>query len=678
MPNRLSSETSPYLLQHANNPVDWYSWGEEALQRAQAEDKPIFLSIGYAACHWCHVMEHESFEDPAVAAVMNEDFISIKVDREERPDLDQIYMSAVVAQTGHGGWPMSVFLTPKGVPFYGGTYFPPVARQGMPAFVDLLRAIADAWKTRRDEIERSGTSLLNVLRRDAVSAATPGLSAGTLEAAYRTLERQYDLARGGWGGAPKFPQPMTSEFLLRTYLRTNERSALTMAESTLTKMAHGGIYDHLGGGFHRYATDAIWLVPHFEKMLYDNAQLARAYVHAWQVTENPLFQRVAEETLDYLVREMTDRAGGCYSSQDADSEGVEGKFFVWTLDEVRETLGGVAELFAEAYGVTEHGNFEGKNILHVVYDAQVLADRRGGAAGEIEARLAAARTALFERREGRIRPGLDDKVLVAWNGLALAAFADAARVFDRADYRRVAETNASFILKEMQTPQGRLRRSWRAGGARLNAYLEDYANFIDGLLALYEATFDARWFVEARRLADVMIAHYHDPAGGFFDTSDDHETLVVRPRDLQDNATPSGNAMAASVLLRLAALTGDGQYRDLAEEALRLVQPMAGTYPTAFAQWLSALDFALARPKEIAIVGDPAHADTRALLEIVTKPYRPNQVVATGRPGESSPIPLLAGRAPLDGRATAFVCENFACRLPVADPKELSAILAQA
>ncbi|MDR7518826.1 MAG: thioredoxin domain-containing protein [Armatimonadota bacterium] len=676
MPNRLATETSPYLRQHADNPVDWYPWGEEALRRAREEDKPIFLSIGYAACHWCHVMERESFEDPEVAAVLNEHFIPIKVDREERPDLDQIYMQAVVAMTGHGGWPMSVFLTPAGVPFYGGTYYPPVPRHGMPAFLEVLRALADAWRHRRDDVERGGAALLDSLRRNTLATEPQALGVGALDAAYRTLERQYDLARGGWGGAPKFPQPMTVEFLLRTHLRTGERAALTMAESTLTRMARGGIFDHLGGGFHRYATDAAWLVPHFEKMLYDNAQLARAYLHAWQVTGTALLRRVAEETLDFVVREMTDPAGGFYSSLDADSEGEEGRYYVWSLHEIREALGEDAGLFCEAYGVTERGTFEGKNILHVAQDPVALAARHGLSEAAFDARMAASRRALLARRDRRVRPGLDDKVLVAWNGLALAAFAEAARAFDRSDYRRVAEANAEFILKEMQTPDGRLLRSWRAGQARLNAYLEDYANLIDGLLVLYEATFDARWFVEARRLAEVMIRHYRDPAGGFFDTSDDHETLVVRPKDLQDNATPSGNAMAATVLLRLAALTGDGRYRDLAEAALRGVQPLLGNYPTAFAQWLCALDFALARPKEIAIIGDPVASETRALLAVVLKPYRPNQVVALGRPGEPSPIPLLEGRAPLDGHATAFVCEQFACRQPVTDPEALEAQLA--
>jgi uncharacterized protein YyaL (SSP411 family) len=545
----------------------------------------------------------------------------------------------------------------------------------MPAFADLLRAIADAWRTKREDVEKSGAGLLEFIQRDSARTDAPSLETATLDGAFRTLERSYDSARGGWGGAPKFPQPMTIEFLLRTHHRTRDQPALSMATATLAAMARGGIYDHLGGGFHRYATDAVWLVPHFEKMLYDNAQLARVYVHAWQVTQIPLFRRVAEETFDYVVREMTDPAGGFYSSQDADSEGVEGKFFVWTLDEIRDTLGDRTDLFTEAYGVTRKGNFEHGNILHVARDPAVLGAERGIAEDEVERRLAGYRRLMFERRLRRVRPGLDDKVLTAWNGLALAAFADAARVLDRPDYRAAAEANAAFLLAHMRDARGRLLRAWRAGRARLNAYLEDYANLADGLLALYEATFEPRWFVEARRLADAMIEHYVDPAGGFFDTSDDHEALLVRPKDLQDNATPSGNAMAASVLLRLGALTGEGRYRDLAEAALRQAQPMMGAYPTAFAQWLSALDFALAAPREVAIVGDLQAADTRRLLEVAAKPYRPNQVLAAGPAGESSPVPLLAGREPQDGRAAAYVCEHFACRMPVTAPADLAALL---
>ena len=673
MSNRLADETSPYLLQHAENPVEWYPWGEEALERAKAEDKPIFLSIGYAACHWCHVMEHESFENPSIAAIMNEHFVSVKVDREERPDLDDLYMKAVVTMTGQGGWPMSVFLTPAGTPFFGGTYYPPEPRHGMPSFPQVLTGISQAWRERRGDIERAGADLLEAVRREnAAGARDDELTTGTLEAAESRLERGFDLAHGGWGGAPKFPQPMTIEFLLRAHVRTEEPSSLTMASSTLTHMAHGGIYDQVGGGFHRYATDAVWLVPHFEKMLYDNAQLARVYAHAWQVTSAPLFRRVAEETLDYLIREMRDPAGGFYSSTDADSEGEEGKYFVWTAGEIAAALGADADLFAEAYGVTNEGNFEGKTILHVARIPQAMAAGRGERVEEIEKRLAAARLILREIRNRRVKPGLDDKVLTAWNGMALAALADASRIFERADYLSAARANAGFILREMQTPEGRLLRTWRRGRAKINAYLEDYACFIDGLLSLYEADFDPRWFTEARRLADVMIAHFSDSAGGFFDTSDDHETLPVRPKGLQDNATPSGNAMAATVLLRLGAFTGEARYRDLAEGALRMIQPLQATYPTAFAQWLSALDFALGRPKEIAIVGDPAGADTRALLRVVRDAYRPNLVVAVGSAGDGTTVPLLAGRKATDGMATAYVCENFTCQMPVTDPEALA------
>ena len=678
MPNRLASENSPYLLQHADNPVDWYPWGEAAFARARAEDKPIFLSIGYAACHWCHVMAHESFEDPTVAEVMNAHFVNVKVDREERPDVDGIYMNAVVAMTGHGGWPMSVFLTPDGVPFYGGTYFPPVARGGLPAFADLLRAVADAWRTRRDEVLRSAETLLRALRTDEGRAGPPNLAAGTLEAAVRTLERAFDPTHGGWGGAPKFPQPMTVEFLLRVHARTGDASARAMVEATLARMARGGIYDHLGGGFHRYATDAAWLVPHFEKMLYDNAQLARVYLHAWQVTRVPLFRRVVEETLGYLLREMASPAGGFYSSLDADSEGEEGKFYVWSAAEVREAVGEDAALFCEVYGVTERGNFEGRNILHLAGDPAALAAARGLAPNEAEARLAQARRRLFERRGRRPRPATDDKVLAAWNGLALGALAEAARVLDRAEWRAAATRTAAFLLSEMRTPDGRLLRAWREGRARVNAYLEDYACVCDGLLALYETTFEARWFAEARALARVMVERFGRPGGGFYDTSDDHEALVVRPRDLQDHATPSGGAMAASVLLRLAALSGEARDREVAEAAIREVQPAAGAYPTAFAQWLCALDFALASPKEVAIVGDPDAPGTRALLAVLRARYRPHQVVALGRPDEAPGVPLLEGRAPVDGRPTAFVCRGFTCRLPVTDPAALEAELAAA
>lgn len=671
MPNRLINETSPYLLQHANNPVDWYPWSEEALQEAQREDKPIFLSIGYAACHWCHVMEHESFEDAATAARLNENFVSIKVDREERPDLDSIYMSAVVALTGQGGWPMSLFLTPEGVPFYGGTYFPNSRRYNMPAFTDVLAAIADAWKNRRDEIKASGTQILQAIQSsDLLTTQDAPLDPHTLVQAVTNIHQSFDSVNGGWGHAPKFPQPMTIEFLIRRYVATQDVRLLKMITQTLDAMARGGVYDQLGGGFHRYSTDATWLVPHFEKMLYDNALLARVYLHAWQITHNDVYRRIAEQTLDYVGREMTDPRGGFYSTQDADSEGHEGKFYVWSSEEIRVVLSDAAPLFLDAYGVTERGHFEGKNILHLTRDLDVLAAMHHLSQAEIAKQLETGRQKLFAVREHRIKPARDEKVLTAWNGLMLAAFAEAARALQRADYRAMAERNANFVLGELRAANARLRRSWKQGEARLNGYLEDYANLAEGLLALYETTFDARWFIAARELADAMLAHFADAQFGFFDTSDDHETLVTRPKDVQDNAVPSGNAMAATVLQKLGAFTGDTRYVDAAQRALESVQPAMKSAPLGFAQWLSALEFALGQPKEIAIIGTPDEA--RTLLDVVFRNYHPNQVVAVRQPGNASPIPLLEGRTPLNGRATGYVCRNLTCQLPVTDADALA------
>ncbi|MBP7691745.1 MAG: thioredoxin domain-containing protein [Anaerolineales bacterium] len=676
MPNRLAAALSPYLLQHQDNPVDWYPWGEEALARAKAEDKPIFLSIGYAACHWCHVMAHESFENPATAQVMNELFINIKVDREERPDLDSIYMNAVVALTGHGGWPMSVFLTPAGVPFYGGTYFPPAPRGGMPAFTQILVGVQEAWQNRREQVVEGGQGLLEHLRQEAAAGGSDLPSRADLAEVAQSLGRVFDWRYHGWGGAPKFPQPMTLEFCLRYHVLTGAAAPLEMAVKTLHAMARGGMYDQLGGGFHRYATDAQWLVPHFEKMLYDNAQLARVYLHAWQVTREPDFRRVAEEVLDYIQREMTDPAGGFYSTTDADSEGEEGKFFVWSAAELEAALGADAPLFKQYYGVTPAGNFEGRSILFVPQALETVARKFNLTPAEAQTRLAAARQTLLPLREQRVRPGLDDKVLAGWNGLMLAAFAEAARVFDRDDYRRTAAANAEFLLTTLRGPDGRLWRAWRRGvTAPISGYLEDYANVAEGLVALYETTFDARYLTAARELLDHALERFADPAGGFFDTSVDHEALVVRPKDTQDNATPSGGAMAVTVLLKLAALTGEAPYQAAAERALAAVGPLLARYPTGFAQWLNALIFALGEPQEVALVGDPAGADLAALLAVVFEGYRPFQVVALRRPGEPPAVPLLAGREALAGRATAYVCENFACRLPVADPAELRAQL---
>jgi uncharacterized protein len=663
MTNRLANETSPYLLQHADNPVDWYPWGEEALQKAQAEEKPIFLSIGYSACHWCHVMAHESFEDERTAAILNEHFVNVKVDREERPDLDRIYMSAVQALTGRGGWPMSVFLTPDGQPFFGGTYFPPTPRYGMPSFAQVLSSIVDAWQNRRGELVEGGEKLVTAIEQQMAPSAGvkgKGVPRETVESAFQSIRQGFDRVHGGWGGAPKFPQPMTLEFLLRYHHTTEDPQALEMVTQTLEAMARGGMYDQIGGGFHRYSVDDHWLVPHFEKMLYDNAQLARVYLHAWRVTDESFFRTITEEILDYVVREMTDPAGGFYSTQDADSEGEEGKFFVWTPSEIRDVLGDEADRFIEAYGVTERGNFEGKNILELK--------------GSLEERetLAEARRKLFEVRERRVHPGLDDKVLTSWNGLMLAAFAEAARALRRDDYREIAERNAEFLLNELMTADGRLYHTWKAGEARINGYLEDYAYLIDGWLELYQSTFDPGCYVAARELADVMIEHFQAPVG-FYDTSDDHEELIVRPRELQDNAVPSGNGMAALALQRLAGLAVEPRYLELARAMLKPMQEMLARYPLGFAQWLSALDYMLSHPREIAIVGDPGAADTQALLDVCFEGgYRPHQILALGG-SETEPavVPLLQGRNQIDGQATAYVCVDFTCRAPLTEPEAL-------
>jgi uncharacterized protein YyaL (SSP411 family) len=692
--NRLATQTSPYLLQHAHNPVDWYPWGPEALAAAKESDKPIFLSIGYAACHWCHVMERESFEDEATADDMRRDFIAIKVDREERPDLDQVYMAAVQAMTGGGGWPMSVFITPDGRPFYGGTYFPSEPRHGLPSFRQVLAGVARAWREDRAAIEATGSRLVAALVEQArtlgATADRPELAdEGRVEAAVAALEATFDARRGGWGGAPKFPAPMAVEFLLRRAAGRDGRvasgvaaddrqlvAALAMARRTLDAMAAGGIHDQLGGGFHRYATDAIWLVPHFEQMLYDNAQLARVYIHAWQLTGERRYRDVAEGVLDFMTHRLQTADGGFAASLDADTDGVEGATFTWTQEEIRDVLEPAeAELFLAANGVTEAGNWEGRSILSRVESDEDLAGRFGLAPAEVARLLVAARVALLERRDERAQPARDDKVLAAWNGLAIAAFADAVAAGLDERHRATAERAATAVLRGLRLPDGRLRRSWKDGRASAEGVLEDYAHLAEGLLALYEATFDERWFTAARGLADVIVARFADPAGGFFDTADDAETLATRPKDLQDNAIPSGGAMAATVLLRLAALTGESHYRDAAEAAIGQVLDLAPRHPTFFGQWLIALDLALAAIAEVAVVGAPDEAATQALVAVVRQGYRPYQVLAVGRQAEASAVPLLHGRALSDGRPTAYVCRNFACRRPVNEPSDLEALL---
>ena len=649
MANRLAGETSPYLLQHKDNPVDWYPWGEEALARAREEDRPILLSIGYSACHWCHVMERESFEDEATAELMNARFVPIKLDREERPDIDSIYMEACQAMTGAGGWPLNVFLTPEQVPFYAGTYFPPEPRTGMPSWRQVLTAVADGWDERKGEIREGGARIAERLRGGALlqPSAEP-MNPAELDAAVDGLRRLHDRANGGFGGAPKFPPASALEFLLR-------RGETEVALHTLRAMARGGIHDQVGGGFARYSVDARWLVPHFEKMLYDNALLARAYLHGWQVSADPLLREVTESTLDWMLREMRGPEGGFLSALDADSEGVEGRFYVWTLDQLREALGEDARAAAEWFGATESGNFEGANILT-------------GGTGSPAARPDWRRR-LYAVRKRRVWPGLDDKRLTAWNALAISALAEAGAVLEREDYLEAARGAADFVLEELRDGDGRLLRSWKDGRGRLNAYLEDHAFLLEALLTLYESTVEPRWFAAARELADTLIERFaDDERGGFFETSDDHEQLVARRKDLEDHPIPSGNASAALGLLRLAALTGEHEYERRGVSVLRLLHELAPQHPQAFGHLLQALDFHLSPTREVALVG----ADIRPLERVVRGAFRPGIVLAGG---EEDGVPLLRDRHPVDGRAAAYVCEQFACKAPVTEPEELKRLL---
>ncbi len=680
--NLLINETSPYLLQHAHNPVDWHPWGEEALEKARRKNKPILLSIGYSACHWCHVMEHESFENEEIARVMNENFVNIKVDREERPDLDQIYMNAVQMMTHHGGWPMTVFLTPECVPFYGGTYFPPEDRHNMPGFPRVLISMAAAYRERPDDVAQTTASVLTELARlNVTRESNELLSTDLLEAAYRGIITNYDVTNGGFGGAPKFPPAMTLEFLLRTYHRTGNREALESVAYTCQKMANGGIYDQLGGGFHRYSTDARWLVPHFEKMLYDNALLSRLYLHYYQLTKDESARRIAEGILDYVAREMTDQAGAFYSTQDADSEGVEGKFFVWTEAELKEILDEqAASLFSAYYDITKSGNFEGKNILNVNRPLAEIAAEHKTTVGSAYESLERSRRKLYESREKRVKPARDEKILTAWNAMMLASFAEAAAILERNDYRQVARNNARFLLENLRR-ESLLLRTCKDGKAKLNAYLEDYAFLSEGLLTLYETTGELEWFKESVAVTNKMIEEFwDDQEGGFFFTGKSHESLIVRSKDYFDNATPSGNSVAAEVLLRLAKLTDNDDYKRRALTVLRLVADSLRRYPTGFGRTLCAVDYYLGTPKEIAIVGDLESDGTRALLNEVWKPYLPNKVVAIAPPGENSAptlLPLLRDRGLMNERPTAYVCENYACQAPVTDRERLASQLSE-
>ena len=684
--NRLAQETSPYLLQHAHNPVDWYAWGAEAFAAAEAQNKPILLSVGYSACHWCHVMERESFENEAIAASMNRHFINIKVDREERPDVDAIYMSAVQMLTGQGGWPMTMFLTPQGRPFYGGTYYPPEDRYGRPGFPRVLTAVAESWQERPHEIEAMGRELLaqleetnDLARHLSDSVLTPSL----LDNAFEALSGQFDRQYGGFGSSPKFPQPANLDFLLRYHVQSQRAEPLAMVEKTLHRMALGGIYDQLGGGFHRYSVDQVWLVPHFEKMLYDNAQLAQTYIRCYQATGKTFYRGISEEILEYVMREMTSPEGGFFSAQDADSEGEEGRFFVWKPAEVRAILGGRdAEFFGAFFDITPGGNWEDANILRVVQEAPQVAAQFGLSVEETASILDTGRVRLFTEREKRIKPNLDDKILTAWNGLMLAAFAEVAAVVDSTAFRQTAIRNAEFLLQTMtlrdESGHLRLLRTHRGGHSKLNGYLEDYAFFADGLLRLYEATFDVKWLTLARDLTSSMFTYFWDETnGGFFATSSDHETLIQRLKDWDDNATPSGNSVALDVLLRLAVLTGEDSYRKSAVRVLRRLGSTLEKHPYSFARCLSALDFCLSTPKEIAIVGDLSSEPAQALLRTIYSLYMPNKVVVQ-TDGSSTPpaeIPLLANRPLRGGQPTAYVCSNFVCREPVTTADALLAQL---
>jgi uncharacterized protein len=680
MPNQLIHENSPYLLQHANNPVDWYPWSEEALAKAKAENKPIFLSIGYAACHWCHVMEHESFEDPETAAIMNENFVCIKVDREERPDLDSIYMQATTAMTGSGGWPMSVFLTPDLRPYYAGTYFPPVRRYNMPSFKEILLNLSNAWKEQREEVDRVGNQILQYIQPQALLAdIKDSFTEQSLEDATKALLDNYDWGYGGWGGAPKFPQPMTVEFLLRRVLSNSPQreQALKASVHLLNAMSRGGMYDVVGGGFARYSVDNFWRVPHFEKMLYDNAQLALVYLHGFLITGDIRFRQICEETLDFILREMTHPNGGFYSSLDADSEGEEGKFYIWTQEEIQDSMGSDFDFFKAAYGITPQGNWEGKIVLQRALDDSSLAARFKMDLEAVRQKLSESHRKLLQVRAGRIRPGTDDKILVMWNALALSAFAEAGRYLGRKDYLEAAVRNARFLLENMYLNE-RLLRSWREGQAKHNAYLEDYAAFVIALLDLYQSDSNTEWYATALKLAGEMVAHFSDPNGGFFDTRDDHEALLVRPKDIQDNATPSGNALAVTVLLELSAYGDRIEWRDQAEKMLGYVYNAVLRYPTAFAKWLNAADFAVGPTHEVAIVGDSTNTRTQELINALWKNYRPRLVsaISTSPPPLGSPA-LLNDRPLVGGEPTIYVCQGFICLQPTNEPSEIEAQLTE-
>ena len=671
MTNQLIHETSPYLLQHAENPVNWFPWGEQALQLARDENKPIFLSIGYAACHWCHVMAHESFEDPQIAALLNQSFISIKVDREERPDIDSIYMNAVVAMTGQGGWPMSVFLTPDGKPFYGGTYFPPTRRYGQPAFRDVLTSVARSWQEAPNEITPVAEKLARHLRESSQWGGwePQPLRKETVSQALDQLEATYDWQYGGWGQAPKFPAPMTIEFLLQLASH-GDGKALQLAEHALQSMALGGMYDVVGGGFHRYSTDAAWLVPHFEKMLYDNAQLALVYLHAYQLTRDPQFKRICEQTLDFLLREFRQPEGGFSSSLDADSDGEEGNFYTWKNDELDTAfeLPEDREFLKGAFSISPHGNFEGKVILRLTMPPKDLARKLNMSWPAFTDQADRIRARLNALRQSRVRPTLDDKVLVSWNALAIRALAEAGKALDRADYLFAAQKTARFLLTRLVAKDGTLLRSWRQSKAQNTAYLEDHAGLMLALLTLYQADFNPEWYQAAENIGKAVQTHFSDPAGGFFDTHIHQDTLLIRPKDLQDNATPSGNSLACLAFAQLSKYSGDESWSDPCLSLLSNFQEMMARYPNAFSGWLQCLNFSLGPVEEIALVWPENTTEPANFLSHLRQTYRPFSIQA------AAPLPikgiaprLLESRTAINRLPTVYICENFACQSPITD-----------
>ncbi len=681
MPNRLIHETSPYLLQHAHNPVDWYPWGEEALQKAKLENKPIFLSIGYAACHWCHVMEEESFKDPQTASFLNQHFISIKVDREERPDLDNLYMSAVVSMTGQGGWPMSIFLTPDLKPFYGGTYFPPIPRYGMPSFLEVLEGIQRIWQTERQNIDSVAEKISEYLHETNQwrTFAAPQINLDLLDQAAKNLIQYYDQQNGGWGRAPKFPQPMVIEFLLHRHLR-NQPDSLEIARHALDVMQRGGLWDVVGGGFHRYSTDSRWLVPHFEKMLYDNALLAQAYLHAYLLTGDFTYRHTCERTLDFILREMTHPSGGFYSSLDADSDGEEGKFYLWSKTEILSAIRSLLEreIFMETYPLPDEGNFEGKIILQSRAPLNILASRHNMSTQAYLEKLDVPLQQLFRLRSERVRPRTDDKIIVSWNALALRAFAEAGHYLQRHDFLQAAQNNAAFLVDNL-IKGDTLYRTWREGISRTPAFLEDYAGLAVALLTLYQLDGNPRWYAESQRLNNWMMARFQDPHGGFFDAAQQSSNTPVLPKYPQDNPIPSGNALAAHALMLLWAFEESDSHLDKAIELLATLQQTAAEYPTAFAYWLQVQDFAAGPIQQVALVY-PSESDQPHLkwFNPAVTPYHPRRILAqTAYPLPENTPKIFEGKPVVQNQPTAYICQNFSCKQPLVDFEEYARTISE-